>query len=255
MRFALLGSGSRGNATVVEHGATRLLIDCGFSLKETEYRLGRLGLQAADIDAVLVTHEHHDHIGGVGPLARRYGMPVWLTPGTLSVARKRLGQLPRLEALNCHQPFAVGDIEITPFPVPHDAREPSQFVFSDGARRLGLLTDLGHISAHVQAQLQGLDALILEANHDLQMLADGPYPPSLQARVGGAHGHLSNGQAGQLLASLEQGRLQHVTAAHLSEKNNLPKLAVAALSEALGCEAEWIAVAEQAHGLDWRQIA
>ncbi len=255
MRFALLGSGSRGNATLVESGSTRLLIDCGFSLKETEYRLGRLGLEAADIDAVLVTHEHQDHIGGVGPLARRHRMPVWLTPGTLSVARKRLGEVPRIEPLNCHQAFAVGDIEVHPFPVPHDAREPSQFVFSDGDKRLGLLTDLGHVSAHVEAQLQGLDGLILEANHDPRMLAEGPYPPSLQARVGGGLGHLSNGQAARLLASLEQGRLQHLAAAHLSEKNNHPELAVAALSEALGCEPEWIAVADQAHGLEWRQIA
>ncbi len=254
MRVSLLGSGSRGNATLIEEGTTRILVDCGFSLRETERRLLALGIEPASLSAVLVTHEHNDHVGGVGPLARKYGMAVWMTPGTYRVAARRLGEIPCLQMLNCHEDLTVEALSVHPFPVPHDAREPAQFVFSNGAHRLGVLTDLGRTTAHIAEQLDGLDALVLEANHDPQMLADGPYPPSLQARVGGGLGHLSNGQAAQLLGQLETGRLQHLVAAHLSEKNNRPELAVAAFSGALDCEPEWIAVASQEEGLDWREI-
>jgi len=252
LRFASLGSGSRGNAVVVEHGATCLLVDCGFSVRETERRLRRLGLEPERLSALLVTHEHADHVGGVGVLARRYGMPVWMTPGTRAAAQ--VGELPRFEPLDCHHPFALDDIEIHPFPVPHDAREPCQFVFSDGARRLGVLTDTGESTPHVAAQLVGCDALLLEANHDRQMLHDGPYPPSLKARVGGRLGHLSNDQAAALLGQVDCTRLQHVVAGHLSDKNNRPELARRALGEALGCEPEWVAVADQVRGIGWRDV-
>lgn len=254
MRFALLGSGSKGNATLVEHGRTRLLIDCGFSMRELERRLLRLGVEAQSITAVLVTHEHNDHIAGVGAFARKYGKPVWLTSGTSAGAGKRLGLVPQRQLFNCHSSFAVDDLEVMPFPVPHDAREPCQFVFSDGNKRLGLLTDTGRSTAHIEQQLSGCDALILESNHDNEMLRNGPYPPRLQARVGGALGHLSNDQAAAILQQLDCSGLQHLVAAHLSEKNNRPELAAAALSEALECEPEWIALAEQEHGLPWREI-
>lgn len=253
MRFASLGSGSRGNALLVESGTTRLLVDCGFSTREACARLERLGIAGDDISAVLVTHEHNDHAGGVGPLARRFGATVWMTPGTFAACRDT--DLPRIELFNSHEPFAVGDLEVWPYPVPHDAREPTQFVFSDGALRLGLLTDAGRPTQHIEQQLGELDALVLECNHDEQMLAEGPYPPRLKARVGGDLGHLSNDQAGALLARLAQGGLQHVVGAHLSEKNNRPELARLALGEALGCSDDWISLADQERGFGWREIA
>ncbi len=251
-RFAYLGSGSRGNALVVTVDTTCILVDCGFSVKETVHRLQRLGIEPEAVDAVLVTHEHRDHIGGVGPFARRFGVPVWMTPGSFS--GQDADGFPRVELFNCHEPFAVGDLEVWPYPVPHDAREPAQFVFGDGSVRLGLLTDAGRPTQHIADQLQGCDALIVECNHDPEMLANGPYPPALKARVGGGLGHLSNGQAAQVVSDLSGGTLQHVVAAHLSEKNNRPELAQAALSDVLGCTPDWIAWAEQDTGLDWREV-
>lgn len=253
MRFTLLGSGSKGNATLVEKRTTRLLIDTGFSLRELERRLAIAGLEASDLSAVLVTHEHSDHISGVGALARKYGLPVWMTPGTWR--RQRTGKIPHLSMFNCHEKFAIGDIEVHPFPVPHDAREPAQFVFSDGEKRLGLLTDAGMVTPHIETQLHGCDALIMECNHDTEMLLSGPYPPALKKRVAGQLGHLSNDQAEAVITAIDCSRLQHLVAAHLSEKNNLPQLACEALSRGLGCEEQWIALADQENGLDWREIA
>lgn len=252
LRFASLGSGSRGNATLVEAGGTCVMIDCGFSVAETRRRLARLGRAPQDIHAILVTHEHSDHIGGVAAFARRFDVPVWMTAGT-SVMHDATS-LPSLEWFDGHSPFALGDLEVSPFPVPHDAREPCQFVFSDGGVRLGILTDTGSITAHIRTLLDGCAALLLECNHDTAMLANGPYPPGLKRRVGGRLGHLSNGQAAHLLAMLDTSRLQHVAAAHISDKNNRPELARAALADALGCAAEWISVADQATGLAWRQV-
>jgi len=254
MRFALLGSGSRGNATLVEEGNTRLLIDCGFSVRDVERRMARLGVEPDRLSAILVTHEHNDHLGGVGALARKYCLPVWLTAGTEVAGKKRLGELPQVERLNCHSDFAIQALQIEPYPVPHDAREPCQFVFNNGDKRLGVLTDTGRSTQHIEKQLDACDALILESNHDPQMLAEGPYPPALQARVGGGLGHLSNGQAAAILQCIDSSSLQHLVAAHLSEKNNRPDLAVAALSAALDCEPEWISLASQESGLDWREI-
>lgn len=253
MRFASLGSGSRGNALLVERGETRLLIDNGFSLRELEARLARVGREAGQLSAVLVTHEHNDHIGGIGPLARKYRLPVYMTHGTRTASVA--DALPRLELISSHEPFAIGELEVMPYPVPHDAREPCQFVFADGARRLGLLTDSGRITQHIVDQLGRCDALVLECNHDAQMLADGPYPSFLKARVGGGLGHLSNAQAAELLERLDVSALQHIVAAHISEKNNTPALARAALGTVLGCDEAWVACAEQEGGLDWRELA
>lgn len=252
MRFALLGSGSRGNGMVVEAGRTRILIDCGFSLKELLGRLGRLGLEAEQLDGVVVTHEHQDHIGGIGPLARRFRLPVWMTAGTWRSGRAGDIDVPNL--FSSHHPFAVGDIELQPFPVPHDAKEPAQFVFGDGSLRLGLLTDTGRGTPHIVEQLTGVDGLVLECNHDAAMLEGGPYPPSLKQRVGGDQGHLSNAQAADILNALDHSRLQHLVAAHLSEKNNTPDHATAALAAVASCSPEWIAVADQEQGLDWREL-
>lgn len=253
MRFASLGSGSRGNATLVESGATRILIDCGFSCAETERRLARLSLQARDIDAVLVTHEHSDHIAGVARLSRRYGIPVWMTPGT--EAMHQGGELAAWNCFSSHRSFAIGDLEVQPFPVPHDAREPCQFVLSDGAVRFGVLTDAGSLTTHMLQALDGLDALFLESNHDCAMLANGSYPPRLKQRVGGRFGHLSNDQAAEILGKIDTGRLQHLVAAHLSDKNNHPDLVRAALAAVLGCAASEIRVADQDTGMAWSSIS
>ena len=255
MRFALLGSGSEGNALVVQAGATALLMDCGFSVAETAMRLRRLGLEPERLGGIVVTHEHSDHISGVARLARQYELPVWLTHGTLREHCKPLADLGNVTEISPHEPFAVGDVEVRPYIVPHDAAEPVQYVFSDGARKLGVLTDAGCATPHIEAMLGGCDALVLECNHDTEMLANGDYPYFLKQRVGGRHGHLNNMEAAALLARLDTGRLRHLVAAHLSSKNNTPELAVAALSGALGCAPEWIAVATQDQGLAWRALA
>ena len=253
MRFALLGSGSEGNALVVQVGSTTLLMDCGFSVSETVTRLARLGLQAEQIDGILVTHEHSDHIAGVARLARKLDLPVWMTHGTLRFQHAAFADIAVTE-INPHSAFAVGDIHVQPFLVPHDAGEPVQYVFGDGVFRLGVLTDIGHATAHVEATLSGCHALILECNHDEELLRNGRYPASLKQRVGGRFGHLNNEQAATLLSHLDNSRLQHIVAAHLSQQNNLPALAVAALSGILGCEEDWVAVADQQQGLDWREL-
>ncbi|MCX7148665.1 MAG: MBL fold metallo-hydrolase [Rhodocyclales bacterium] len=253
MRFASLGSGSRGNALLVEAGNTRVLIDAGFGPREMSRRLQRLGLAADDVDAVLVTHEHSDHIGGVFACARRFDWAVLLTHGTLAACRDD-GADARITIIDSHESLSVGDIRVHPFPVPHDAREPVQFVLADGARRLGVLTDAGHVTAHMVAMLDACDALVLECNHDAQMLAQGSYPQALKHRIGGLWGHLDNVAAASLLSQLAGPSLRHVVAAHLSEENNSPALAQAALSAALGCEQDWIGVATQGEGFGWRDL-
>lgn len=253
MRFASLGSGSKGNATLVEAGATRVLIDCGFSCAEAEKRLARLSLTPGDLDAILVTHEHSDHIAGVARLSRRHRLPVWMTAGT--EAEHRGGELADYRCINSHRAFCIGDLQVEPFPVPHDAREPCQFVFSDGRRRLGLLTDAGSITAHMLQALDGLDGLILECNHDPAMLAAGPYPPSLKQRVSGPYGHLSNQQAADILKNISTNRLQHLVAAHISEKNNQPQLALGCLAGSVGESRFGILAADQPAGMPWLSLA
>jgi len=254
MRFASLGSGSEGNGLVVEVGDTRVLIDCGFRLRETVARLLRLGLAPDSIAAVLVTHEHQDHIGGVAAFARRYRVPVWLTFGTLEMAGERFARLPKVCGFDSHDAFAIGMVEVRPFPVPHDAREPVQFVVGDGVHRLGVLTDIGTTTRYVEASLSGCDALVLECNHDLGMLEDGDYPWPLKQRIASRLGHLHNEAAAALLAALDTSRLKHIIAAHLSQQNNTPDMARAALSNALNCEPGWIGIADQHDGFGWRHM-
>lgn len=253
MRFASLGSGSRGNATLVEAGNTLVMIDCGFSCRETERRMSQLGCAPSDLAAILVTHEHGDHVRGVPPLARKYDVPVWMTRGTLRSLRD--DRIPRVRHFDGHSGFHIDAVQVQPFTVPHDACEPCQFTFEHEQLRLGVLTDTGRSTPHVVDSLHGCDALLLECNHDVEMLADGPYSESLKRRVGGPLGHLSNTQAGKLLSQLDTSRLQHLVAAHLSDKNNSPVLAQAALAGALQCEPDWIGIADQETGLDWRTIA
>ncbi len=256
MRFASLASGSRGNCLVAEAGVTRVLVDCGLSPRETERRLARLGLAPAKLSAILVTHEHDDHVGHAYPFAARHALPVYLTHGTRR-AQEDAGAAAdgvELRLIEGRAPFAVGDVRVEPFTVPHDAREPVQFVLGDGARRLGVLTDLGTSTAHVETVLSGCDALVLETNHDLDLLWGGDYPKWLKERIGGPFGHLDNAAAGRLLAALERSRLKHVVAAHLSQQNNTAALARAALAQALGCEADWVGVATQDEGFGWRDL-
>lgn len=254
MRFASLGSGSRGNALVVEVKRTRLLLDCGFGIRETIARLSRLDLVPEDISGILVTHEHADHIGGAVKFARRFKIPVWLTHGTFK-NHAHAENLPDACLIDGHSAFPVGDIQVQPFPVPHDAREPVQYVFGNGSKRLGVLTDTGCSTPHIEAILSGCDAMVLECNHDAEMLRNGPYPPMLKHRVAGRFGHLDNNAAASLLARLDNSKLQHMIAAHLSEKNNTPLLARTALCEVLNCDSEWVGVADQTNGFDWREIS
>jgi phosphoribosyl 1,2-cyclic phosphodiesterase len=254
MRFASLGSGSEGNALLVAAGSTQVLMDCGFGVRDVVLRMEKLGVSPELLSAIVVTHEHGDHIGGVARLAQKYNLPVWLTHGTLRSQLDAFSGMPHLHEIDPHREFAVGSIEITPYPVPHDAAEPVQFVFSDGVRRLGVLTDAGCSTAHIEQTLSGCDALVLECNHDSAMLAKGDYPYSLKQRVGGRFGHLNNQDAAGILKRLDVSRLQHLIAAHLSRKNNTAALAVEALSCVLNCEARWVGVATQDEGFSWREI-
>ncbi len=254
MRFASLGSGSGGNALVVEVEQTRILLDCGFGLADVTRRLARVGLIPADLSAIVVTHEHADHLGGVARLARRYQIPVWLTHGSYHAVEALLEGVPKLHFISNYERFSVGAIQVTPYPVPHDAREPAQYVFGDGARRLGVLTDAGSTTRHIEQVLSGVDALVLECNHDTDMLRGGSYPQRLKERIAGRFGHLDNRAAAALASRLDLTRLQHMVAAHLSEQNNRPELASLALATVLNCAQSWIRIARQDSGFPWLQI-
>lgn len=245
--FASLGSGSRGNATVIRSSNTLLLIDNGFTVKETERRLQLLGYTPDQLDAILVTHEHSDHIKGVGPLARKYHLPVYATHGTSHYEGLQRGI--DLNTISPHRHFRIEDIDITPVAVPHDAREPCQFVFRCAQVTVGVLTDLGSITPFVVDQYQHCDALMLECNHDPAMLSTGPYPPSLKSRVGGLWGHLSNQQAANLVAQIESEKLQHLVLSHISEMNNTQALARAAINDIFS--EECLQLASQEEGIGW----
>lgn len=253
-RFASLGSGSEGNALLVQIGQTCVLMDCGFNLTESVTRLERLGIMPEALSGIVVTHEHGDHIAGVSRLAHKFAIPVWLTHGTFRAQAKSLSKLSSVTHIDPHNSFTIGDVMVQPYLVPHDAAEPVQFVFSDGTKRLGVLTDTGSSTPYIEQVLSGCDALVLECNHDSELLNNGDYPYSLKQRVGGRFGHLNNADAAALLAQLDNRKLQHIVAAHLSKKNNTPELARTALSSSLGCEDDWIDVATQEYGFDWRAI-
>ena len=217
-------------------------------------RLARLGIDPGGLAAILVTHEHADHVGGVFAFARRHRLAVYLTQGTYKMAARGRSVLTDCHLIDGHAVFAIDDIELRPFPVPHDAREPVQYVFSDGDRCLGVLTDSGSITSHIVDVLRLCDGLVLECNHDQGLLAASRYPAPLRRRIGGPFGHLENGQAAELLRQIDTRRLQHVLAAHLSQENNRPHLAARALALALDCGEEWIGVADQEGGFGWRQL-
>ena len=251
MKFSSLGSGSKGNGTLIQSDDLLLLIDCGFSLRETEKRLQRLGVFPHQIDAILVTHEHSDHIKGVSPLSRKFNLPVYMTAGT---ARSRaVGDIQSLHIIHNYKPFLIKGVQVIPVAVPHDATEPAQYIFEKNKQRLGLLTDLGNVSSYVENQYTGCHALIIEANHDPLMLASGSYPPSIKQRVGGSWGHLSNQQASEFLKRTDKSRLQCLVVAHISRQNNSVQLAQQAFSD-YHKDVNQIIYACQEQGFDWLQI-
>lgn len=256
MRFASIGSGSAGNALVVEVDQTRVMLDCGFSIKETTARLSRLNISPEDLAGIVITHEHDDHASGAFKLAAKFNIPLWLTHGTRKMAERYLPNQHHLtfNIVDSHSPFRIDAIEVRPYPVPHDAREPMQCLFSDGNHTLGVLTDVGRSTPHIEEMLSGCQALVLECNHDESMLQAGPYHQSLKKRVGGDLGHLANTAAANILAKLNNSQLQHIIAAHLSAKNNTPLLAQTALSEVLNCTLDWIGLADQQLGFAWREL-
>ncbi|MEO8250727.1 MAG: MBL fold metallo-hydrolase [Burkholderiales bacterium] len=258
LRFTNLGSGSAGNATVVEARCgtqvSRVLIDCGLNLKALDSRLARAGLAPDQIDAVFVTHEHADHIGSARAFALRGRIAVWMSHGTHTA----IGA-PDFEGLlhiaRNGVPIDLGALLLEPFTVPHDAREPLQLRCSDGAVRLGVLTDLGHATPRVASALAGCAALLIECNHDPDMLAASRYPAFLKRRVGGLYGHLANTVGAEIARAVASGgRLGQVVAAHLSAQNNHPDLARQALSMALGCSPADVGVADATLGSDWRTV-
>ena len=219
MRFASLGSGSKGNATLIEWRDTCVMVDCGFSIKETTLRMAKLGKQPQDLSAILVTHEHSDHWKGVMPLANKFDIKVYLTAGCLK-SRDLKNPTTDFHIIDSHTEFQVGDLTVTPVPVPHDAREPVQYLFNSLNHKLGVLTDIGSLTPHVEAQYDNCHGLLLEANHDLDMLAMGPYPAFLKDRVSGQWGHLNNQQTARLLANVDQSLIQQLVIGHISDKNN-----------------------------------
>jgi len=303
VRFTVLASGSKGNSTVVSGGRTRILVDCGLSCRELFRRMKLAGEEPETLDAIIITHEHMDHVNGLSVTARKLGIPVYFTEGThrawmrwltprrqmtyaqwLEQCRKQAAErqaesdvaaegelddlesdmaveagpapeaqppaatsdptktpsrkedptwLPSVEYFQAGQPFEIGDIAVSPFTIPHDAADPVGFVFRAEGVRMAFATDLGYIPPNVKAQLQNVDLLLLESNHDLEMLRDGPYPWSVKQRVLSRVGHLSNEAAAEFLASSYDGQAAYVILAHLSESNNLPELARVSAERAL----------------------
>jgi phosphoribosyl 1,2-cyclic phosphodiesterase len=234
LRLAVLGSGSKGNAVVIEAGGRRLLIDAGFSFRELRRRLAKVGLAIEDVDAVVVTHEHGDHVRGLERLCRKRPVPVFATAGTIAGLGLRPEVASRVRCCRSGVPFEAAGFAVELFAIPHDAREPVGVVVEDpGGGRVGLVADIGCRSRLAWSRLAGVHALLLETNHDVEMLRNGPYPWSLKQRVAGRHGHLSNADAAGGLAELAHDGLAHVVLYHLSQINNLPALAVAAVGEEL----------------------
>ncbi len=260
LRFCSLGSGSSGNATLVEGLSadggrpTRLLIDCGLGPRQLAARLALRGLAPTDLDAVFVTHEHSDHTAGVLALQRRFGVAVWASAGTWEHVRARAPEPPACHIARPGVAIHVGGLCLRPFSVPHDASEPLQLVVGDGRHCVGILTDIGEPTDAVAQALQACDALLLETNHDPDLLAASAYPPWLQRRIAGPRGHLANRQAADLLDRCRHNALRHVIAAHLSVRNNRPDLALAALAGALSpgvVGGTRLRVADADAGCDW----
>lgn len=248
MQFCTLGSGSRGNAHLVEHRGTTLMLDCGFTLPDLLRRLAKRAVTTAEIDAILISHEHADHVGGLRHLLSKAGVPVYMTRGTADA----LGCPKRWEwrEIAAGGEFSVGELQVLPFAVPHDAAEPVQFVFDDGARRLAIMTDIGEVPPRLSGGiLQNLSAIIVECNYDRGMLAaNRNYPRAVKERIAGALGHLDNDAAAKLITAINHRGLRHIVAAHLSGQNNSPECVRRALEKACGGK---LAIAGQKDGTGW----
>jgi phosphoribosyl 1,2-cyclic phosphodiesterase len=252
VQFASLGSGSKGNATLVRAGDTLVMIDCGFSMRETGRRMAQLGVSPEQLSAILVTHEHTDHSSGVAALSRKFAIPVYLTHGTHSTGR--CDGCHQVERFNCEDQFTIGSLAVQAVAVPHDAAEPCQYTLAWQGRRLGVLTDLGSVTPHVLERFSDCHGLLIEFNHDLPMLMAGPYPAHLKRRVAGDWGHLNNHQSASLLESLDHAALKHIVVAHISEKNNSQARAEEALLAALG-SLDRVVFAAQRSGFDWLDVS
>ncbi|HEU5451139.1 MAG TPA: MBL fold metallo-hydrolase [Terriglobales bacterium] len=239
--LTVLASGSRGNCSVLATSSTRLLVDAGLSARETFKRLREVGEDCSSFSAIVVTHEHSDHVNGLAALARKLKVPVYLTGATYQAFRRwardkyeSKSELPRVEHFAAGSPFCIGDIGILPFTIPHDAVDPVGFAFRAEGVKIAIATDLGYVPASVADHLRGCDALLIEANHDLEMLRGGPYPWSVKQRVMSRVGHLSNDALADFLAGDYDGSASFLVLGHLSEQNNLPELARRAAERALG---------------------
>lgn len=236
MRMIALQSGSNGNCVFVETSGVRLLIDAGISGSQVQERLAAVGVDPAQLDALLISHDHSDHVRGMGVYHRKFGTPVYVTERTLLAARRRvpLGRVEDVRCFHAGESFRLGAVTVETVPTPHDSADGVGFVLDDGRHRLGVLTDLGHVFAGLDEVLRSLDAVLLESNYDPQMLEAGPYPPPLKARIRGPHGHLSNGESAALLRQAFRRRLRWACLGHLSEQNNDPAVALATHRAVLG---------------------
>ncbi len=229
MRFVSIASGSSGNCIYVGSDSTHLLIDAGISAKRIEQGLNEIGIKGGELDGILITHEHSDHIKGLGVLARKFGVPIYGTSETLEEIGKAtsLGKFDKglLTPVRPDVEFAAGDLVIQPFQVDHDAANPVAYRVKSGRKSVAVATDMGHFDQYVIDHLQNLDALLIESNHDVRMLETGPYPYYLKKRILGDHGHLSNENAGRLLCQILHDGLKHIFLGHLSKENNYEELA------------------------------
>lgn len=251
MRIASLGSGSKGNATLIEACDHFYLVDCGFGLKEVESRLRARGLEPDQLAGIFVTHEHGDHIKGAPMLANKYNIPLWATHGT---ARSMKRDVPTARVFTSNARLQLGELEVETVTVPHDSAEPSQFVFRASGASFGILTDLGSITNRVVSAYRECQVLMLECNHDPEMLQNGPYPPSLKRRVGGDYGHLSNEQAANLLRQINHESLNEVLISHISEQNNDPVIATDTVVEVVDRSECNVQLLTQEGGCDWVTI-
>jgi phosphoribosyl 1,2-cyclic phosphodiesterase len=256
MQFASLGSGSAGNSFVVKQNKSLLMVDCGFAIQDIVSRLERLNETPENLSGILLTHEHEDHVKGAFKFANKFNIPIWLSYGTYKMCEKHIIKSYEIDLnmIDSHNTFAIQDFLVEPFPVPHDAREPTQFTLSNGNHKLGILTDTGSSTPHIEKVLQNLDALIIEFNHDLNLLESSEYSYSLKKRISGKLGHLDNQTAADILGKIQFKKLKHLVAAHLSEKNNTEDLVKEAIVKKIECDLDWIKIATQAEGTSWQVI-
>ena len=256
MQFASLGSGSSGNSFVVKQNKSLLMVDCGFAIQDIVSRLERLNETPDSFSGILLTHEHEDHVKGAFKFANKFKIPIWLSYGTFKMCEKHIIKSYEIDLnmIDSHNTFEIKDFLVEPFPVPHDAREPTQFTLSNGNHKLGILTDTGSSTPHIEKVLQNLDALIIEFNHDLNLLESSEYAYSLKKRISGKLGHLDNQTAADILGKIQYKKLKYLVAAHLSEKNNTEDLVKEDIVKKIECDREWIKIATQAEGTSWQVI-